>query len=95
MTSDNGMDSSPSWQELKDERDVMEKRARAYEAGSAKLQSERDALRRTVARQDGRIRELEAEVRRLRSTEQIKAEGVREYLEDFSAKAQETLRKYL
>ncbi len=44
MAQDDGMDVSPSWQELKDERDAMERRARAFEAGAKKLQDERDAL---------------------------------------------------
>ncbi len=34
---------------------------------SRKIIDERDALRRTVSRQDDRIRELEAELRRLKA----------------------------
>ncbi len=49
MSRDDGMDVSPSWQELKGERDAMERRARAYETGATKLQRERDQLREALS----------------------------------------------
>lgn len=51
---------------------------------------QRDALRRTVARQDDRIRELEAEIRRLRS----EAQGVQEYKDDLGQHMRQVLREY-
>ncbi len=58
---------------------------------SRKVIDERDALRRTVSRQDARIRELEAEARRLRR----EAQGVQEYKEDLGRRMQGVLRDYL
>ncbi len=58
---------------------------------SRRVIDERDALRRTVSRQDARIRELEAEARRLRR----EAQGVQEYKEDLGRRMQGVLRDYL
>ncbi len=58
---------------------------------SRRVIDERDALRRTVSRQDARIRELEAEARRLRR----EAQGVQEYKEDLGRRMQGVLREYL
>ncbi len=58
---------------------------------SRRIIDERDALRRTVSRQDARIRELEAEARRLRR----EAQGVQEYKEDLGQRMQGVLREYL
>ncbi len=58
---------------------------------SRRVIDERDSLRRTVSRQDARIRELEAEARRLRR----EAQGVREYTEDLGQRMQGVLRDYL
>ncbi len=58
---------------------------------SRRIIDERDALRRTVPRQDARIRELEAEARRLRR----EAQGVQAYKEDLGRRVQGVLREYL
>ncbi len=58
---------------------------------SRRVIDERDALRRTVSRQDARIRELEAEARRLRA----EAQGVQEYKEDLGRRVEGVLREYL
>ncbi len=58
---------------------------------SRRVIDERDALRRTVSRQDARIRELEAEARRRRT----EAQGVEEYKEDLGRRMQGVLRDYL
>ncbi len=57
---------------------------------SRRVIDERDALRRTVSRQDARIRELEAEARRLRT----EAQGVQAYKEDLGQHMRQVLREY-
>ncbi len=57
---------------------------------SRRVIDERDALRRTVARQDDRIRELEGQVRRLRAA----AQGVEEFKEDLGQHMRQVLREY-
>ncbi len=57
---------------------------------SRRVIDERDALRRTVSRQDARIRELEAEARRLRR----EAQGVQAYKEDLGQHMRQVLREY-
>ncbi len=48
MAQDDGMDVSPSWQELKDERDALASELRSHKAALNGLQTERDALRETA-----------------------------------------------
>lgn len=58
---------------------------------SRRVIDERDALRRTVARQDARIRELESENRKLRAS----TTSVQEYKDELGKHMKAVLDKYM